>query len=54
MMRQLEVADGQGIFRKALREYPKKYAYGNATWPDMIGILSKYSKADCTLETRFG
>lgn len=43
MMRQLESLMGKDNFKKGIREYLKKYAYGNATWPDLIAILSKYS-----------
>lgn len=46
MMRQLESLMGKENFKKGIREYLKKYAYGNATWPDLIAILSKYSKND--------
>ncbi len=46
MMRQLEGLMGKDNFKKGIREYLKKYAYGNATWPDLIAILSKYSKTD--------
>lgn len=43
MMRQLESLMGKDNFQKGIREYLKKYAYGNATWPELIAILSKYS-----------
>jgi aminopeptidase N len=43
MMRQLESLMGKANFQKGIREYLKKYAYGNATWPNLIAILSKYS-----------
>jgi len=46
MMRQLELLMGAANFQKGIREYLKKYAYGNATWNDLIAILSKYSKTD--------
>jgi len=46
MMRQLELAVGKENFRKGVDEYLKKYAYGNASWDDLIGILSKYSPVD--------
>ena len=46
MMRQLESLMGKDNFKKGIREYLKKYAYGNATWPDLIAILSKYSTTD--------
>ncbi len=46
MMRQLEKLMGREPFRKGLQEYLKKYSYSNATWPDLIGILGKHTKAD--------
>jgi aminopeptidase N len=46
MMRQLELLMGKDSFRLGLQEYLKKYAYGNADWPDLIGILSKHSRAN--------
>jgi aminopeptidase N len=38
-MRQLELTVGQDSFRDGLREYLKRYAYGNATWRDLVRIL---------------
>ncbi len=46
MMRQLELLMGKENFQKGIREYLKKYAYSNATWDDLIAILSKYSKTN--------
>jgi aminopeptidase N len=46
MMRQLEQLMGSENFKKGVQEYLKKYAYSNATWDDLIAILSKYSKAN--------
>jgi aminopeptidase N len=43
IMRQLESLMGKANFQNGIREYLKKYAYGNATWPELISILSKYS-----------
>jgi len=39
VMRQLEMIVGQQPFRDGVREYLKKYAFGNATWLDLIRIL---------------
>jgi aminopeptidase N len=39
VMRQLEMVVGERPFRDGLREYLKKYAFGNATWVDLIRIL---------------
>jgi aminopeptidase N len=46
MMRQLELLMGADNFRLGIQEYLKKYAYTNATWNDLIAILSKHSKTD--------
>jgi aminopeptidase N len=46
MMRQLESLMGKDNFQKGIREYLKKHAYGNATWPQLIAILNKYSTTD--------
>jgi aminopeptidase N len=46
MMRQLERLMGAEAFRDGLREYLKKYSYGNATWPDLIRILDKRTPED--------
>ncbi|GGH06355.1 aminopeptidase N [Pedobacter zeae] len=46
MMRQLELLMGKRNFQQGIREYLKKYSYGNATWNDLIAILSKHSKKD--------
>lgn len=46
MMRQLERLMGAEAFRDGLREYLKKYSFGNATWPDLITILDNRTAAD--------
>ncbi|MDN5288854.1 MAG: aminopeptidase [Mucilaginibacter sp.] len=46
MMRQLELLMGKEKFKEGIREYLKKYAYSNATWNDLIAILSKYTATD--------
>ena len=38
-MRQLEATLGEQPFRDGLREYLKRYAFGNATWLDLVRIL---------------
>ena len=39
VMRQLELIVGERAFRDGLREYLGKYAFGNATWLDLVRIL---------------
>lgn len=41
MMRQLEVAIGEKAFRDGIRRYIQTYAYGNATWNDLVEILDE-------------
>jgi aminopeptidase N len=38
-MRQLESLTGEEAFRNGLREYLKRYSFGNATWLDLVQIL---------------
>jgi len=45
-MRQLEVLIGPDAFRDGLREYLKTYAFGNATWSDLVGILDARTDED--------
>ncbi|MSR36622.1 MAG: hypothetical protein EXR95_08275 [Gemmatimonadetes bacterium] len=46
VMSQLEELMGEAAFRDGLREYLGKFAYGNATWPDLIEILDERAPAD--------
>lgn len=46
MMRQLELLMGKEKFQTGMREYLKKFAYANASWPNLISILNKYAKVD--------
>jgi aminopeptidase N len=39
VMRQLERITGEMPFRHGLREYLKRFAFGNATWPELVHIL---------------
>lgn len=39
MMDKLEQQMGSDAFRQGLRRYLKTFAYGNATWDDLVGIL---------------
>jgi aminopeptidase N len=39
VMRQLEMIVGETAFRDGLRDYLRRYAFGNATWLDLIRIL---------------
>ncbi|WP_439582940.1 M1 family metallopeptidase [Dyadobacter bucti] len=41
VMRQLEKKIGDMLMQESLREYLKTYAFGNARWDDLIGIIDK-------------
>lgn len=46
VMRQLETILGEGPFREGLREYLRRYEFGNATWSDLIQILDERTAED--------
>ena len=46
MMQKLVEIMGEEAFQKGIREYLKTYAYGNATWDDLIAILDARSEED--------
>ncbi|WP_430827571.1 M1 family aminopeptidase [Chryseobacterium indologenes] len=46
MMRQLELLTGEENFKKGVSEYLKRYAYSNASWPDLITILDQHTPED--------
>lgn len=46
VMRQLELLMGEDSLREGLRVYLKKYAYGNASWLDLIRILDDKTPVD--------
>ncbi|SKB76290.1 aminopeptidase N [Dyadobacter psychrophilus] len=46
VMRQLERKIGGKLMRESLGEYLKNYAYSNARWDDLIGIIDKKTPLD--------
>ncbi len=46
MMRQLERLMGKEAFQRGVREYLRRFANSNASWPDLIRILDQHSPAD--------
>ena len=46
VMRQLEMILGPAGFRDGMRDYLNRYSFGNASWPDLIHILSPRTKED--------
>jgi aminopeptidase N len=46
VMRQLELIVGETAFRDGLREYLRRYQFGNATWLDLVDILDALTPQD--------
>ena len=46
MMRQLERLLGESVFRDGLRDYLATFAHANASWPELIRILDRFSDDD--------
>jgi aminopeptidase N len=52
VMRQLETIVGERAFRDGLRQYLKAYAFGNATWLDLVRILDARTPEDVSAWSR--
>jgi aminopeptidase N len=52
VMRQLETIVGADAFRDGLREYLKRYQFGNASWPDLIAQLDSRTPEDLATWSR--
>jgi aminopeptidase N len=46
MMQQLETLMGKEPFKQGVQEYLRKFSNGNASWPNLIQILDRYTSAD--------
>jgi len=46
VMRKIAETVGDDAFHEGMREYLKKYSFGNATWDDLIAILDSKTPAD--------
>ncbi|MGM9789243.1 MAG: M1 family metallopeptidase [Candidatus Cryptobacteroides sp.] len=46
MMRKLASMMGEDAFKAGIREYLARFKYGNATWDDLISILSAHTDED--------
>ena len=46
MMEKLIEIMGRDVFREGIQTYLKRYAYSNATWDDLVGILDSLTTAD--------
>ena len=54
MMRQLESLVGEERLQAGLREYLDRYAFANASWPDLIDILDATTDDDLAPGARSG
>jgi aminopeptidase N len=52
VMRQLELLVGADTFREGLREYLTQYAFGNASWPDLVTLLDRRTPLDLAAWSR--
>ena len=52
VMRHLEMLLGEDVFRNGMREYLKRYAFGNATWSDLIALLDRRTPDDLAAWSR--
>lgn len=46
MMEKMVEIMGRDAFRESIREYVKTYAYGNATWDELVDILDRHTPVD--------
>jgi aminopeptidase N len=52
VIRQLELLVGADAFRDGLREYLTSYAFGNASWPELITLLDRRTPLDLAAWSR--
>jgi aminopeptidase N len=52
VMRQLEMLVGEEPFRDGLREYLRRYSFGNASWSDLIALLDAKTPEDLAAWSR--
>jgi aminopeptidase N len=52
VMRQLEALVGPDLFRDGMREYLRRFAFGNASWPDLISLLDDRTPDDLVTWSR--
>ena len=52
VMRQLEGILGEAAFQDGLQEYLRRYAFGTATWPDLIALLDERTAVDLAAWSR--
>jgi aminopeptidase N len=44
---------GPAAFQQGLRDHLRKYAHGNATWPDLIDLLDARTPPTCRPGTKW-
>ncbi|MQA31516.1 MAG: aminopeptidase [Luteitalea sp.] len=52
VMRQLEMLTGADRFRSGVRDYLRRYRFGNASWPDLIALLDAHTPEDLAAWSR--
>ncbi len=52
VMKHLEGLTGEDVLRRGLRSYLEEYAFGNATWLDLVAILDGLTDHDLTAWSR--
>jgi aminopeptidase N len=52
VMRQLEALVGPDLFRGGMRDYLRRFAFGNASWPDLVAILDDRTPDDLATWSR--
>jgi len=52
VMKQLEALVGDSTFHEGLRIYLADHRFGNATWPELVGVLDSLSSEDVTSWSR--
>jgi aminopeptidase N len=52
VMRQLEALVGADLFRDGMRDYLRRFSFGNASWPELIGLLDERSTDDLATWSR--
>ena len=52
VMRQLEALVGPDSFRDGMRDYLRRFPFGNATWPDLIALLDDRTPDDLATWSR--
>jgi aminopeptidase N len=52
VMRQLEALVGPDLFRDGMRDYLRRFSFGNASWPELVGLLDERTTDDLATWSR--